>query len=237
MATASPDSPDDDDQTGSLTTVMEDYLRHIYALERASEGRVSNSTLADRLGVSQPTVTSMFDTLAERGLIDREPYRPIVLTPAGEQAALEVVRKHRLVETLLTEQFGFAISEVDAEADALEHHISDRLCREIDRKLGHPAFDPHGDPIPDAELAVRAETDAVALVEVAESTRVEVTRITTQDEETLSYLVAAGIEPAAQLTVEEIAPFGMVTVSVDGDAGRESLPESLATHILVRPTE
>ncbi|WP_435364216.1 metal-dependent transcriptional regulator [Haloarchaeobius sp. DYHT-AS-18] len=236
MATASPDSPDDD-QTGSLTTVMEDYLRHIYALERASEGRVSNSTLADRLGVSQPTVTSMFDTLAERGLIDREPYRPIVLTPAGEQAALEVVRKHRLVETLLTDQFGFAISEVDAEADALEHHISDRLCREIDRKLGHPAFDPHGDPIPDAELAVRADTDAVALVEVAESSRVEVTRITTQDEETLSYLVAAGIEPAARLTVEEVAPFGMVTVSVDGDSGRESLPESLATHILVRPTE
>ncbi|WP_435318780.1 metal-dependent transcriptional regulator [Haloarchaeobius sp. TZWSO28] len=236
MATASPDSPDDD-QTGSLTTVMEDYLRHIYALEQASEDRVSNSTLADRLGVSQPTVTSMFDTLAERGLIDREPYRPIVLTPAGERAALEVVRKHRLVETLLTDQFGFAISEVDAEADALEHHISDRLCREIDRKLGHPAFDPHGDPIPDAELAVRADTDAVALVEVAESSRVEVTRITTQDEETLSYLVAAGIEPAARLTVEEVAPFGMVTVSVDGDSGRESLPESLATHILVRPTE
>ncbi|WP_267639994.1 metal-dependent transcriptional regulator [Haloarchaeobius amylolyticus] len=237
MATTGPDARDERDATADLTPVMEDYLRQIYTLERAAEGRVSNADLADRLGVSRPSVTSMFEVLADRGLIDREPYRPVVLTPDGERAALRIVRRHRLVETLLTEHFGFAISEVDAEADALEHHISDRLCEEIDRVLGHPAVDPHGDPIPDASLELRGESAAVSLVDVAEGTAAEVTRIGTQDEETLSYLVAAGIEPGARLTVAEVAPFGMVTVDVAGEEGAESLPEPLATQVLVRVDE
>lgn len=224
------------DSAAAPSPAMEDYLRHIYRLQQETDGRVSNSRVADRLGVEQSTVTSMFETLAARNLIEREKYRPVRLTDDGRAVALDVVRKHRLAETLLVELFGYGISEVDSEADVLEHHLSDRLCREIERILDSPETDPHGDPIPDADLRVRETDGARSLAEVAESTRVEVTRILTQDDEVLDHLVSAGVEPSASLTVDEKTPLDMVVVTV-ADADRvTSLPEAIAAKVLVEPT-
>lgn len=215
-----------------LTTAMEDALRHIYDLERTGDGWVSNSALAERLDVSQPTVTSMFRALAERDLIEHQRYRPVRLTAAGEQVALGVVRRHRLAEAYLTDAFGYALDEVDAEADTLEHHMSDRLCRAIERSLDDPRYDPHGDPIPDADLNVVAEA-GVPLSEVDEGAVVDVTRLLVRDDETLGYLLGADIEPSARLRVETQAPFGMVTVAVSGQDREQSLPSAIASQVLV----
>jgi len=218
-----------------LTPVAEDYLRHIYKLERETDGRATNSAVADRLGVGRSTVTSMFESLADRGLVEYEHYRPVRLTDAGRTAALRVVRRHRLVETLLLELFDYGLGDVHAEADRLEHHLSNRLCGAIEDVLGMPETDPHGDPIPDANLDIQHDDEAVTLADVAERTTVEVTRLRTNDD-TLDYLIDVGIEPSTRLTVDERAPFRMVTVGMD-DGSAASLPQAVATTVVVRPVE
>ncbi|WP_435333850.1 metal-dependent transcriptional regulator [Haloarchaeobius sp. TZWWS8] len=234
MSRADETGPAVDSDRTSLTPTMEDYLRHIYRLEEQGNDWVTNSMVADRLGVERATVTSMFGTLADAGLIEREKYRPVQLTDEGRRVALRVVRRHRLVETLLLESFDYSISEVDAEADVLEHHLSDRLCREIARVLDEPETDPHGDPIPDANLDVAGGEDTVPLTDVPPSENVAVQRILSQDEAVLDHLVSAGVEPSATLRVDERAPFGMVTVSVHGTGEQTSLPEAVAAKIRVR---
>ncbi|ADQ68727.1 Mn-dependent transcriptional regulator [Halogeometricum borinquense DSM 11551] len=233
MSEPDSDPPNATDSTPPLTPKMEDYLRHIYRLEQESNSRVSNSDIADRLGVTRATVSSMLDTLSESGLIERERYRPIRLTDDGVEHALGVIRRHRLVETMLSELFDYTISEVDAEADVLEHHLSPRLCREIERELDMPDIDPHGDPIPDANLDIPHAEDATSLAEVAESSCVEVTRILTQDDETLEYLVSAGIEPSVRLCLDEKTPIGMLTVTVVETGRQMGLPRPVASQILV----
>ena len=131
----------------SLSSATEDYLKGIYALE--SEGvRATTSALAERMGVSAPSATAMAKRLAELGLVERAPYRGVVLTPAGRRAALEVLRHHRLLERYLAETLGLPLEEVHAEADRLEHALSEELEGRIDEALGYPTHDPHGDPIP-----------------------------------------------------------------------------------------
>lgn len=216
---------------------MEDYLRHLYRLEQKADGRVSNSAIARRLGVTRATVSSMLDTLSDRGLIDRERYRPVRLTTAGKEFALEVIRRHRLAETMLSELFDYNISEVDSEADILEHHLSPRLCREIEKKLNMPKFDPHGDPIPDTNLNIAPAKDATSLNEVSESSCVEVTRILTQDDEILDYLISSGIEPSVRFRLEEKTPIGMVTVTLSDTEQQTSLPQEIASQILVNQVD
>ncbi|WP_237718839.1 metal-dependent transcriptional regulator [Halogranum rubrum] len=211
---------------------MEDALRHIYRLAETGDGWVSNTAVATQLDVTRATVSSTFDALATRGLVEREAYRPVRLTEAGETAALDVVRRHRLVETLLVEMFDYAMSEVDVEADRLEHHLSDRLCREIERTLGMPSADPHGDPIPDAALDVE-HGDLIPLFDVDEAAVVEVVRILLRDDETLDELVSVGIEPSAVLTLTERTPLGTVVVTVSGTDQQTTLPEAVASAILV----
>lgn len=215
---------------------MEDALRHIYRLAETGDGWVSNTAVATQLDVTRATVSSTFDALAARGLVEREAYRPVRLTDAGQTAALDVVRRHRLVETLLVETFEYAMSEVDVEADRLEHHLSDRLCHEIERTLGMPSVDPHGDPIPDAALDVE-EDNLVPLFDVDEASVVEVVRIPTRDDETLTELVSVGVEPSAVLTLTERTPLGTVVVTVSETGRQTTLPETVAAAILVDPRD
>ncbi|WP_409338757.1 metal-dependent transcriptional regulator [Halalkalicoccus ordinarius] len=126
--------------TAALTPKMEDYLRHLYRLEQETDGRVSNSAIARRLGVTRATVSSMLETLSDRRLIERERYRPVRLTTEGKELALGVFRRHRLVETMLSAWFDHTISEGDTEAGILEHHLSPHFCREIEQKLNMPAL-------------------------------------------------------------------------------------------------
>ena len=144
-----------------LSESIQHYLREIYKLH-ADEGEVTVTALARRLHVSDPSASAMVKKLAALDLIDHEPYRGAQLTDAGERVALEVIRHHRLLELYLAQTLGLHIDAVHEEADRLEHVISEELESRIDSALGFPTHDPHGDPIPDANLnwpAERTTTD------------------------------------------------------------------------------
>jgi len=131
---------------------IEDYAKAIYALSREREGPVLNGDVAQRLGVAPATATAMLQKLAALGLVDYVPYRGATLTPAGEKVALEVIRHHRLIEAYLSEALGMPEDRVHAEAEVLEHYISEELELLIAAKLGEPTHDPHGTPIPGPDL-------------------------------------------------------------------------------------
>jgi DtxR family transcriptional regulator, Mn-dependent transcriptional regulator len=135
----------------ALTDSIQDYLREIYKLG-TEKSPVSVSALAKSLGVSPASTSAMVKKLAALDLAVHEPYRGIALTPAGEKVALEVIRHHRLLELYLAETLGVHVDEVHDEAERLEHVISEELEERIDKALGFPTHDPHGDPIPDANL-------------------------------------------------------------------------------------
>jgi DtxR family transcriptional regulator, Mn-dependent transcriptional regulator len=135
----------------ALSTAIQDYLKGIYKLQEAS-GKATISALARDQGVSAASASAMVKKLAALDLIEHEPYRGAKLTNAGEQVAVEVIRHHRLLELYLAETLGLDVDDVHAEADRLEHVISEELEERIDRALGFPTHDPHGDPIPDADL-------------------------------------------------------------------------------------
>jgi DtxR family Mn-dependent transcriptional regulator len=135
----------------ALTDAIQDYLREIYKLG-ADNGPVSVTALAKRQGVSPASASAMVKKLAALGLAEHEPYRGIKLTDAGERVALEVIRHHRLLELYLARTLGLDVADVHDEAERLEHVISEELEAKIDRALGFPTHDPHGDPIPSADL-------------------------------------------------------------------------------------
>jgi len=216
-----------------LSAVMEDYIKAIYAIQSDGQERVSTSALADYLDVTAPTVSSMLKKLEERSLVDREEYKGVTLTEEGELVALEILRHHRLLEAFLTEQLDYDWADVHDEADRLEHHVSDELTDRIAEALGNPGVDPHGDPIPDADLSLPEPGDTTRLATVAEGEPVVVRRIRHQGDEELRYLADAGIRPGVELEVVDVAPFGMVTVETPD--GEQSLPEEIARLIEVVP--
>jgi DtxR family Mn-dependent transcriptional regulator len=133
---------------------IEDYAKAIYALSQQRKGPVANGEVAERLGVAPATATSMLQKLAELGLVDYLPYKGVTLTEAGEKVALEVIRHHRLIEAYLAEALGMPEDRVHAEAEVLEHYISEELELLIAAKLGEPSHDPHGTPIPGPDLTL-----------------------------------------------------------------------------------
>ena len=135
----------------ALTDAIQDYLKEIYKLQSES-GPTSVSALARRQSVSPASASAMVKKLAALGLADHQPYGGVALTEAGERVALEIIRHHRLLELYLAKTLGVHVDDVHAEADRLEHVISEELEARIDRALGFPTHDPHGDPIPDANL-------------------------------------------------------------------------------------
>jgi DtxR family Mn-dependent transcriptional regulator len=131
---------------------IEDYAKGIYALSLERKGPVANGELAERLGVTPATATSMLKRLSDLGLVDYVPYKGATLTPGGEKVALEVIRHHRLIEAYLSEALGMPSDRVHEEAEVLEHYISEELEALIAAKLGEPSHDPHGTPIPGPDL-------------------------------------------------------------------------------------
>ncbi|SDR45000.1 metal-dependent transcriptional regulator [Natronobacterium texcoconense] len=221
-----------------LSDVMEDYLKAIYQLQRETDDRIKTSEIAEELDVTSPTVTSMLDKLEDRGLVDREKYRGVTLTDEGETVALEVVRHHRLLEAYLTEHLDYDWSEVHAEADRLEHHISEDFEARVADALGDPEVDPHGSPIPSPELEPPERPDGEPVSEFSEGDTVVVEEVADRDPEILSYLADHGVEPGVELEILEVAPFGMVTArSSEGD-DPVSLPDRVAHHVRVaQPAE
>jgi DtxR family Mn-dependent transcriptional regulator len=141
------------------TEALEDYAKAIYSLSQSREGPVTTGELAERLGVTPATATSMLKRLAGLGLIDYLPYKGATLTDAGEKVALEVIRHHRLIETYLSEALGMPPDRVHDEAEVLEHYISEELELLMAAKLGEPSHDPHGTPIPGPDLQPPADRE------------------------------------------------------------------------------
>jgi len=197
--------------TGDLTVAVQDYLKAIYGLEAAGE-RVTTSALATRMGVSAPSATAMTKRLAELGLVERAPYRGVALTEDGKQKALEVLRHHRLLERYLADRLGLSLDEVHAEADRLEHALSEELEAKIDAELGYPTHDPHGDPIPDRQLRLAPARERT-LADLGPGERASVARVPDGDADLLRYLAGLGLVPGSDVEVLAHAPFaGPVTV-------------------------
>ncbi|EMA38615.1 metal-dependent transcriptional regulator [Halobiforma nitratireducens] len=221
-----------------LSDVMEDYLKAIYQLQRGTDDRIKTSEIAEELEVTSPTVTSMLDKLEDRGLVDREKYRGVTLTDEGETVALEVVRHHRLLEAYLTEHLDYDWSEVHDEADRLEHHISEDFEARVADALGEPEVDPHGSPIPSADLEPPDRPEGESIAEFTEGDTVVVEEVADRDAEILSYLAEHGVEPGVELEILEVAPFGMVTARSSDADEPVSLPDRVAHHVRVaQPTE
>jgi len=186
---------------------VEDYAKAIYALARRGQGAASTNALAERLGVTPASVSAMLKKLAERGLAEHVPYKGVRLTGEGERVALEVLRHHRLLELYLAEQLGVPWDRVHAEAEALEHVISEDLEQRIADKLGNPTHDPHGDPIPNAALHID-EGDTRALASLRPGDRGRFVRISDSDPAMLRYLGQRGIELGDAFEVVHRQPFG-----------------------------
>jgi DtxR family transcriptional regulator, Mn-dependent transcriptional regulator len=186
------------------TANREDYLKRIYRLQgRQGDHPVAMGKLAAEVGVSAGSATGMVKTLVEMGLVDYEPYVGVRLTDQGERIALHVLRRHRLIEAFLVKTLGLDWSAVDPEAEAIEHVVSEELLEHIDAFLGRPRFDPHGDPIPDAEgkLAVRRH-QPLNQCEVGQ--RIRVSRVSDQDAAFLQFIDRVGLRPGAEATIEAV---------------------------------
>jgi len=214
-----------DDEPGGITAVAQDYLKVIWnAQEWSAEGgpaKVSTKMLADRIGVSASTASESIRKLAEQGLVDHEKYGAVTLTEAGRRAALEVVRRHRLLETFLVNELGYGWDEVHDEAEVLEHAVSDRLVARIDAKLGYPRRDPHGDPIPASDGQVPTPP-ARQLWACRDGDTGTVARISDADPEMLRYFAAVGIILDSRLRVLTRREFaGMISVAIESDDGAD----------------
>ncbi|MBI3909675.1 MAG: metal-dependent transcriptional regulator [Armatimonadetes bacterium] len=190
----------------AIGTAVQDYLKIIYKL-RDEDGLVSPSLVAERLGVSPAAVTKMTKRLAEMNLVRSGRNQRLGLTPSGEKIALEIVRHHRLLELYLKEALGYSWDQVDAEAERLEHAISEEFEERIDQMLGHPTRDPHGDPIPTKEGTILEEThERLTTLEPGQSGVVR--RVRDTDPEMLRYMASLGLYPDASVEMLDKAPYG-----------------------------
>jgi DtxR family Mn-dependent transcriptional regulator len=188
------------------SSTVENYLKAILlgtAVPKEGEAPslLPMGQLASALGVAPGTATTMVKTLAESGLVRYEPYAGVALTAAGEKLAASVVRRHRLIELFLVQVLGFGWDEVHDEAELLEHAVSDRLIARIDEMLGHPAVDPHGDPIPNAAGAFQRQ-NVQNLLTCPLGTTVKVTRILDQDKAFLRFIESHDLKPGQSIVVE-----------------------------------
>ena len=199
------------------SAAVEDYAKAIFALESRGSEPVSTNALAERLSITPGSVSAMLKKLDELGFTTHVPYRGVRLTEEGRRLALEVIRHHRLLERYLNDALGMPWDRVHAEAEVLEHVISEDLEALIAAKLGHPTVDPHGDPIPSAELEL-SESPTERLDSLSAGDEGLFVRVSDSDPEMLRYLAERGIFPGDSFTVRERQPFGGPLFVVFGDS-------------------
>jgi len=200
-----------------LTHAIEDYLKTIYDLS-LNFGRASTTQIADVLDVKAASVTGMIKKLASTKppLVEYQKHRGVVLTEDGEKVALEIIRHHRLLELFLHETLGYSWDEVDAEADRLEHVISEEFEERIAQVLGNPTHDPHGDPIPTKELEIPTHA-TLCLSHLRPDERGTIQRVRDTDPDLLRYLSENDIIPGASFSITGYTPFdGNLTLLVNG---------------------
>lgn len=207
----SPDSP-------SLSRSVEDYLKAIYALSEEGE-TASTSRIAGAMDVQPSSVSGMVKRLAEGGYLEHAPYRGVKLTDEGVRAALGIIRRHRILETYLSQRLGYSWDDVHEEAERLEHAASDELIDRMSEALENPTRDPHGAPIPTRAGTVE-RSGRTTLVEATVGQAVRIRAVRDEDGERLRYMEARGLLPGVLLLIEGRAPFnGPVSVRVGGPGG------------------
>ena len=218
----------------SLTRSVEDYLKAIYRLSPGGR-TASTSEIANALELSPASVSGMIKRLSEQGLLEHAPYRGVQLTAEGLRQALRMVRRHRLLETYLVAFLGYSWDAVHDEAERLEHAVSDALIERMAAALGNPGFDPHGDPIPDADGSV-AEPACTPLSEIDAGETVEIRRVRAEDGDLLRYLASLDLRPGVQVRILEHEPFrGPITLLADGH--QRVIGHEVAGQLLCRPLE
>ena len=215
------------------TEAVQDYLKTIYTLQENHEP-AAPSTVAARLGVTRPSVSAMLKKLAGQKLVRHAPYGMIALTPAGQRFALEVVRHHRILETYLVHALGYSWDAVHAEADRLEHALSEDLEERMFERLGRPTRDPHGHPIPSRDGRLRGAV-STALADFPVGVPAAIARVSDRDPAMLRYLGARGLVPETEVMVLAKEPFGG-PITVRSRRAAHLLGPELAQHIRVRKT-
>jgi len=213
---------------------MQDYLKAIYKLQQGRDGvdKVNTSMIAKKMQISPASVTNMIKKLAEQNLVRHTPYRGVELTPAGEKIALEMIRHHRLLEFYLVEALGYSWDQVDAEAEKLEHVISEEFEDRIDKALDFPTLDPHGAPIPSKDGEIK-HREYLRLVELPEGKTGVIRQVSDRNPEMLRYMEALGLKPGVHVEVRERLPFnGALVVTIHSDE-EQPLGIEVADHIYV----
>jgi DtxR family transcriptional regulator, Mn-dependent transcriptional regulator len=195
---------------------VEDYAKAIYAIAQRGDCLVTTNALAERLGVTAASASGMCKKLGELGLVTHVPYKGVELTNDGERVALEVIRHHRLLELYLAESLDVPWDRVHAEAEVLEHVLSEELEARIADKLGNPTIDPHGDPIPSADLEIEVRATE-SLADLDPGARATFVRISDSESEMLRYLADRGIAPGDAFEVIDKQPFDGPTFARFGD--------------------
>lgn len=221
----------------ALTNSIQDYLKIIY--EQTENGEPASTTaLAARLGLTAASVTGMVQKLSmlEPPLVTYHKYQGVLLTKAGRKAALEVIRRHRLLEAWLVESLGYSWDEVHVEADRLEHVISGNFEMRIAEALGQPVRDPHGEFIPTAELVMPLD-ESVPLASLQAGQSAIVRRVHAQDPSLLRHFEELGLIPGARLKVLDVSPFDHVMqVQVHGRASVSILGAPLTSRLFIETT-
>ncbi|WGP06225.1 metal-dependent transcriptional regulator [Bacillus subtilis] len=220
----------------AVTRMVEDYVTLIWKAYEWPGGRPATTEMAEQLGVTASTVSANLKKLARDGYIDYEPYGQIVLTDVGRQIAVEIVRRHRIVESYLVEALGLTWDQVHDEADRLEHAVSDLVLERMNAALGNPQRDPHGDPIPDAD-GHTADFPSRRLQETAPGVEVEVVRVSDRSPELLRYLTDRGIVIGTKLQVRSISSAASaIAVTVGDDSIELALDAADAIRVGPRPS-
>lgn len=214
-----------------LTGPVEDYLKAIYELE-TRHGAASTNEIAAALRIAAPSVSGMIRRLSSQGLIAHEPYKGVQLTREGRRAALKTIRRHRVIESYLTQALGYPWDRVHDEAERLEHAASDELIDRMAAAIGEPETDPHGAPIPTRDGTLGAEPRLSALAELADGGRARIARVGDRDAERLRYLATLGMAIGSEIELVSREPYdGPITLKVDGK--RRVIGGELARQIFV----
>lgn len=216
-----------------VTRVVEDYVTLVWKAYEWPGGEPTTTDLAAQLGVTPSTVSANLKKLARDGWIEYEPYGAITLTEEGRKVAVEIVRRHRLLETYLVTELGLPWDQVHDEADRLEHAISDLVLDRMDEALGHPTVDPHGDPIPTRDGVARSDT-TIPLTESLVGALVRIARVSDRSPEVLRQLDTQSITVGTRVRVEEVnAVLEAVTIATATSTVQLSM--RVASTIRVRP--
>ena len=218
----------------ALTQSIEDYLKAIFELTQKS-GRASTTQLAEHLNVTPASVTGMIKKLAATNppLLEYRKHRGVVLTDNGRAIALEILRHHRLLELFLHEVLGYPWDEVDEEADRLEHVISEKFEERIAKALGHPEYDPHGDPIPTKDLRMPS-TSTIPLSTLRPGQSASIKRVKDDDSELLKHLEAIGVIPDTRIAITNYSEFdGNLHIIIEKSNQVEVLGPKITNQIFV----